>query len=280
MTQVVSETAALAAEIIRCPIVDQCLAPGGTALPCHRIVSWQGKHPDGLRYVPEPWSGHVGRAPILFVSSNPGGDAEGAPISESSFTSGWDTDEIVSCYDDAFEAWRKPGIAEGIYLTDRLGNRNPKPIRYWLWARARAAELLERAPAPGVDYALTEVVHCGSQHEVGVTEAFGTCVDRYFHRVLKASAAVVVICVGSWATAAFNRTFGVDVSTHLYGPEQLAGRQRFVVSVPHPGRFGTRKSLEPYVGSDGLARLRSAIGANDAVSAPTSDSDRHQSDSE
>ena len=208
--------------------------------------------------MPEPWSGHLDRAPILFVSSNPGADAEGALVSDASFTSAWSTEEIVSCYDDPFEPWRKPGIADGVYMTDRSGNPGAKAIRYWVWARARARELLERAPVPGVDYALTEVVHCGSQHEVGVAEAFSTCVDRYFERVLNTAAATVVICVGAWASEAFKRALGVNPDHHTE-PAEIAGRRRFIVSVPHPGRFGTPKSLEPYVGGDRLAQVREAL---------------------
>jgi hypothetical protein len=251
--------ATLAADIIRCPIVDECLGPSGEGLPCHRVVSWQGGVPGGARYVPEPWSGHLERAPILFVSSNPGGDAEGTPTSDASFTSKWATEELVSCYDDAFEPWRRPGIADGVYLTDRNGTRAAKAIRYWVWARARAKELLRREPNPGIDYALTEVVHCGTRHEAGVAEAFPTCVDRYFARVLSASAAALVVCVGGWARAGFSRSFGIDIDAHLWGPGELAGRHRFVVSVPHPGAFGTPKALEPFVGTANLTRIRTEL---------------------
>ena len=256
-----SETKALASEIVRCPIVDQCLDSGGEALPCHRVVSWQGQAAGGLRYVPEPWSGHLDRARILFVSSNPGADVEAAPISDASYTSAWETEEIVSCCDDAFESWRKPGIVDGIYLSDKFGNRGAKPIRYWLWARARARELLQRPPLPGTDYAMTEVVHCGTQHENGVASAFATCTDRYFERTLRASAATVVVCVGGWAKAGFKRSFNIDIPEHIWGPGDVAGRQRLILAVPHPGAFGTPKRFEPYVGTDGLNRLRTALDA-------------------
>jgi hypothetical protein len=37
--------------------------------------------------------------------------------------------------------------------------------------RQRAIELLQRDVRPGVDYALTEIVHCKSKSENGVAEA-------------------------------------------------------------------------------------------------------------
>ncbi len=254
-----NETAALASDIVRCPVVGECLAPGGEKLPCHRVVTWQGQAAGGLRYVPEPWSGHLDRAPILFVSSNPGADVEGAPISDASYTSAWETQEIVSCCDDAFERWRKPGIIDGIYLSDKFGNRGAKPIRYWLWARARARELLQRQPVPGVDYAMTEVVHCGTQHEAGVTDAFATCADRYFERTLRATPAAVVVCVGGWAKAGFKRTFNIGIPEHIWGPGDVGGHVRLILAVPHPGAFGSPKSFEPYIGNDGLTRARAAL---------------------
>lgn len=118
---------------------------------------------------------------------------------------------------------------------------------------------------PGQDYALTEVVHCGTQHEAGIADAFATCSSRYFNRTIAASPAQVVICVGAWATEAFRLNLEIDMAKdRLWGPAELLGRVRYVLSVPHPGAFGRPKSLEPSVGADGLSRLREAF--SDAAS--------------
>jgi len=41
----------------------------------------------------------------------------------------------------------------------------------------RASELLERPADAGTDFGLTEVVHCKSPAELGVAEAYATCVQ-------------------------------------------------------------------------------------------------------
>jgi hypothetical protein len=187
--------------------------------------------------------------------------SRGAPISDASYASAWETDEIVSCCDDAFESWRKPGIIDGIYLSNKLGIRGIQPIRYWNWARARARELLERPPLPGSDYAMTKVVHCGTQHEFGVADAFAVCTDLYFERTLQAARAVVVVCVGAWAKAGFKRAFNIDLAGHSWGPGDVAGRRRYILAVPHPGKFGPPNGFEPYIGAEGLDLLRAALNA-------------------
>lgn len=56
-------------EIARCPLVPVAAERGSH--PCHAVVSAQQSVPLGNRHVPEPWSGMISSAPILFVSSNP-----------------------------------------------------------------------------------------------------------------------------------------------------------------------------------------------------------------
>jgi hypothetical protein len=60
-----------------------------------------------------------------------------------------------------------------------------------------ATDLLGRAPVPGQDYALTEVVHCGSGVERGVDEALETCSSRYLKRVISLSPAKLLVLVGT-----------------------------------------------------------------------------------
>jgi len=55
----------------------------------------------------------------------------------------------------------------------------------------------------GIDYAASEVVHCGNASEGGVADAFGTCTGRYFKRLIAASPAAVIVCTGAWAARAF-----------------------------------------------------------------------------
>jgi hypothetical protein len=58
-------------EIARCPVVEYCLEQPHRSHPCAEIVRSQGATELTDFQVPEPWSGPISTAPILFVSSNP-----------------------------------------------------------------------------------------------------------------------------------------------------------------------------------------------------------------
>lgn len=154
----------LAVRILRCPILDACLEDDGYRLACYDVAVEKGG-PHQARWVPEPWVGHLTKAPLLFLSSNPGGG--GDPITDPEDVSVTSTDQqLLACLDGGFDPGQRPGIVEGIRWADRKGTVG-KAVRYWVWTLASAHELLLRPPSPGHDYALTEVVHCGSLNEQG-----------------------------------------------------------------------------------------------------------------
>ena len=68
-------------------------------------------------------------------------------------------------------------ILDGIYTTAPSGERLQK-VAYWVAVRARARELIPEA-IPGRDYALTEVVHCKSEDEIGVFSASAECTSKH-----------------------------------------------------------------------------------------------------
>src|SRR5689334_7132411 len=68
--RILSPSDRLLLAIARCPVEDACLQDGARG-PCSRIVLSQGVRQRENLQVPEPWSGHLASAPILFLSSNP-----------------------------------------------------------------------------------------------------------------------------------------------------------------------------------------------------------------
>jgi len=60
--------ASLLVQITRCPVAERCRA--GEDLACSAVVGSQEALGPGDYQVPEPWSGHISGAPVLFVSSN------------------------------------------------------------------------------------------------------------------------------------------------------------------------------------------------------------------
>jgi hypothetical protein len=213
-------------------------------------VNFQHNRPLAERWVPEPWSGHIERAPILFLSSNPSAGDPDAPPVAGDLTSSSDEDTLWHTFEDAFDAGPWIGIDEGTHLRSAAGERG-RYVAYWGSCKARATELLGRPSRPGIDYTLTEVVHCGSQHEVGVWPASTECVPRYLNRVLSISPATVVAVVGSVARDVVRNMFPALAGNSRYvGPLEWAGRQRYVLFLPHPNARGVPKGVVAYLGPD------------------------------
>jgi hypothetical protein len=79
----------------------------------------------------------------------------------------------------------RPYILDGNRKTKADGSPDAA-VPYWSSIRARARELLPDA-VPGEDYAITEIVHCKSEHEKGVREAAKTCYDFHMENVFARS---------------------------------------------------------------------------------------------
>lgn len=58
-------------EIVNCPHAQQCLGDSAAENLCRTIVEYQNTLSLQKFQVPEPWSGEIEKAPILFLSSNP-----------------------------------------------------------------------------------------------------------------------------------------------------------------------------------------------------------------
>ncbi len=268
----------LALEIARCPVVGWALDGDPRGAECRAIVNWQ-RQPREQRWPPEPWSGHLGAAKILFISSNPSSGAPDEPVQPGDVLASSPDELILNTFDRAFEPGPWPGIVDADHLRKPFGTRGAW-VSYWGWAKRVADEVLGAAK-PGDDYAMTEIVHCGSQHEVGVRDAVGTCVPRYLERVLALSPAHVLIFVGATVRNAMNRVYGIpgaDLSrwatttARIRGRDQIVGyysrnqvigdRERAVVFRPHPNARGAPRGLVPYLGVkaiEELAQIRAMV---------------------
>src|SRR2546427_741399 len=90
-------------QITRCPNIQRWIASPQDSNPCSRIISVQDpKHVMSLacHQVPEPWSGDLKHAPILFLSSNPSIDEkEEYPLWS------WDDEKIEDFFTNRFSQW-------------------------------------------------------------------------------------------------------------------------------------------------------------------------------
>lgn len=174
--------------IARCHEISKALAD--ETHPCSRVVLHQKADGYANLHVPEPWNGRIETAPILFISSNPSYN----PKEE--FPAVGDSDASIRRF---FEERFEQGGPAAKYLQE---------------IRRRAAEIVPD-PRPGVDYAVTEVVHCKSRDRIGVIEASSLCTRNWLAAVLSQSGAVVVAVVGKDACRAVRRHLAlVDQPVH------------------------------------------------------------------
>lgn len=238
-------------EITHCSVVAQC--KGGGDHPCASVVGVQQDVPLADHQVPEPWTGHLDKALILFVSSNPSID----PLEEyPSWSDGYE--QTREYFVERFDGG--PGqIKDGIY-SPKVGGGWGGPVRFWSAARARARELVPAAVS-GVDYALTEVVHCKSTNEIGVASARETCSQRYLPAIInQAGSAVVLAVFGTQAARAVADLFGVDLDgTNRYATIEIGGVVRHIVRLDHPSSGGKFKRFQTTLSPDQLEVVQSAL---------------------
>ena len=186
---------------------------------------------------------------MLFLSSNPS-------ISETELYPrwSWPEDKIRDYFEERFGKW----IRDGLYTLQQNGSYS-KPVPFWREVRARAAELYERENVkPGLDYALTEIVHCKSRNNEGVASAVDECANLYLDRVLSSSAAKVIVTLGAIAARIMAEKYLIASGSPVHGPINVGGRDRFVVFLAQPGSNQARK-FATSVSTDELAKLRAAM---------------------
>ena len=244
-------TRKLLLDITHCEDVNTCLNPSTVMHPCLKVVRVQVREGRENYQVPEPWSGDLENAPLLFVSSNPSIGCDVYPKDK------WKDDCIVDFFHNRFlvskptccattrdhdKSWSKEN-GNG-YVTSNLCQCGIyKNVSYWSSIRARAVELMERDVVPGKDYAITEVVHCKSKREKDAENAQANCMEKYFSKILSCSNAKVIIVVGEIAQKAMKKAFKILPSGGEFERSMLCGFERLVLAIPHPNARGGSKKL-------------------------------------
>ena len=236
---------ALLLEISHCPELGQATNPSH---PCHRIVSCQVESEEFQ--LPEPWTGHLSSAPILFVSSNPSINEE-----EAYPTTSWDDNEVTDFFERRFDV-NRPWTRDARYvlLKDRR-TYNTDWVRFWASVRKRAEELLGRAANPGKDYAITEVVHCKSRAETGVSDALSTCSEKWLEPILENSAANIVVLLGNRARDVCCKLWEINGEQSVHFNVIVGHRSRAIVILPHPNAFKPKK-ITHHANAEEIKELR------------------------
>jgi len=265
----------LANEIAHCPVMVQCLK--GANLPCRdvvlaqwpkpwddeeqtarRLYRWPLQHP-----LPVPWVGHIETSPLLFLSSNPAGGVVSAdeppypprpnerspdvPERDPALYPSlryphaapkwwWSHEGINDHFDNQFYLW----VDEEHRSRSKPGDKRRPPTLFWKKAHERAVQLFNTEDVtPGRHYAMTELVHCRSSGEAGVsTRATKTCVDLYLARVLRlAREARTIVAYGKHANRVMRGLY--PEPGRVTKPLEVEGLARRIVYLDHPAFRGT-----------------------------------------
>ncbi len=246
-------------EITHCPNIQHCYDTRQGSHPCSKIISVQRSYPHNLdqHQVPEPWSGDIEHAPILFLSSNPSIDEKPSIEEQEEFPLwSWSDERRADFFTHRYKGGRKQWIENGTHYLQRNGSYS-RAVKFWSSVRKRAKELLEKDVDDGVDYALTEVVHCKSKEEVGVEEALRECAKLYLQPVVALSGAKVIVVLGKHAEKAVRDEFSIPDGS-MFGPLQIGKRQRYIVFLPHPNAFMPR-TFEKCFDKEKLQELRAFL---------------------
>lgn len=220
--------------------------------PCHKVVAWQANQfqPAIAKVIgsqlqrPEPWTGDLGTAKIMFLSSNPSFNPEenfpnwNQEQWSQENISLFGAERFTKSRDRLFGAIDSPDKSTRDRTIGVDGNLS-KEVKHWRWVRRYTAFVLEKdisETSAISDYVMTELVHCKSFDEFGVMQALSHCSLKWFERIMDISPANLIFVGGKPAALAFVEMFKEQVPSH-WGPWQNVGLEKekgvFPKSVNH-----------------------------------------------
>lgn len=156
--------------------------------PYLEIVNEQLKLGIKEMHLPEPWNGHLSKAQIMIISSNPSISAE-----EEFPTKKWSDDEIVDFFDNRFsgECWNvRTWTSFAKYIS-------------WVIKDAEGLDAFEVFNKYAV---LTEIVHCKSRSEEGVENCISEeC--KFLDEIISNFSGKYIIIIGKQAKDFYDQVF-------------------------------------------------------------------------
>ena len=206
--------------------------------------------------IPEPWNGDIENAPILFVGLNPGFlDVELYPKLGNPYwtlaNGKFDTAKVEDFFEHRFNSSyqyvqypNKTKIAPNKYKS--LRGRT-----FWAYVKSIADKILNTSNSnPGVDFAITEIVHCKSKDISCIhSNCYNICFKNHFDNILSIAQNLQYIVVLGRPTrdrisnyfgissASKNQWYNVNLNNKIIKiifVDHNAARGASVGNIPHP----------------------------------------------
>ena len=257
-----AEERALIIKVARCELIWR--ADQKDAHPCHTVVRSQGGASAYDRQIPEGWAGNLHASRLVFLSSNPSISEAGSgrpldTVEDYPRASSTDT-AIVEFLGRRFDQTLPTPFVKNNRFLQQNGHYSQRATSFWASIQRRAEELLGPTADPSVNYVMTEVVHCKSKNEVGVSQAAETCGKRYLNDILALTNAPIVVVVGKKSHDCLNDALGLGLPKLPYiTSKHLGGMVRRLVFLWHPAGFKGPKTFVGLHGVSELQRLRNLL---------------------
>jgi len=229
-------------KISRCRNIDICIDGNNKDHPCSNIILSQGVSKPADFYVPEPWSGRIETAPILFIGDSTTIDAE-----EEYPTSAWPDYLIKDFFNNRFGRGIKNWVKDGLYPLCSDGTYKKQWNRLWSACANRTLVLLKAISInPGYDFAVSETSRCRSFKHLDRSKAVTECSSLYLKQLIDASGASVIVGMGNNARECICNVCNIKTKELTYGPIHMGGMGRYFAFLPHYNSRGPRSFGETF----------------------------------
>lgn len=223
-------------QISRCSNIESCIGGRNCNHPCSDIVQSQNIQCADEFRAPEPWSGNLGSAPILFIS-----DSTITASEEEYPTLSWPDFLIKDFFNNRFGGGQKRWVKDGLYPLCKDSSYKKQWNRLWSSCINRTLELKDSINImPGHDFAITEIARCRITKHFNTNSAANECSSLYLRSVISLSGASVIVGMGEAAKYYICKECGFQADGNIYGPISNNNQERYFAFLPHYHKRGNR----------------------------------------
>lgn len=240
----------IAWDIINCGL---CNAPNTNSV-CNPLYRSQSCSTLQDFQIPEPWNGDIINAPILFVGLNPGFTKDELyPKVGNTYWSQSNGAIDIAKVEDFFE-----NRFNGFYVKHSNGRRfrimttslQEKIIRgrtFWGYIKSVADKILNTSNSnPGVDFAITEIVHCKSKNIACIpAKCYEECLNKHFDNILSiAQNLKFIVIIGQPARERISKHLGIaSPDKYQWYNIKIYNRSIQIIFVDHNAGGGSAKRV-------------------------------------
>ena len=197
--------------------------------PCEEILKAQ-QCPNKKFQMPEPWSGHLSSAKILYIGSNPSFDCD-----EDYPDYSWSKKRICDFFENRFKNGKvKNGKDVSVqywtslinytnWINDKLTANGKSPLTSYPKKKKPKKNFYDEL---NNDVASTEIVHCKSKAAQGFSSAYCKCGDLWMADILKIFKGELIVVLGGKAKDAINNCCKLK--------SVMASQTKPIIYLPHP----------------------------------------------